>query len=69
VDAFHFEKTYGGLFVGYPKNQTGYIRQQEKKAQAMSVPDAFYTVPPAVIIREDGPLKYESWPWTAAKRV
>ena len=31
LDAFHFEKTYGGLFVGHPKNRTGYIRQQEKK--------------------------------------
>jgi hypothetical protein len=67
LDAFHFEKTYAGLFVGRPKNQVGYITTQQKKAEAMWGSGALFTIPPATIIREDGASKHESWPWYCHK--
>jgi hypothetical protein len=59
LDAFHLSRTYAGLFVGHPKNQMGYIWDQQKKAIAMWA-DAVPTVPPATIIREHDGRNYES---------
>ena len=67
IDAFHFEKTYTGLMVGYPNNDTGYITRQVEKAEAMWMPGACLTIPPSTILREGGDRRYVSWPTYCCK--
>jgi hypothetical protein len=60
--AFHFEGTYAGLLAGLPKNELGYITDQENRAKTIWGGLKTFTVPPIPLVREHGGKKYDSWP-------